>query len=760
VKSLSEKRMAVSGTAHTARMAGIRQEDLPKILGLLSDRFYSNPIAAVIREYSCNAWDAHVEAGIPDTPFVVSLPNTFVPELVIRDYGTGLSETRVYDTYMMYGASTKEETNVLKGMFGLGSKSAYAYVSAFTIISYFGGEKTTYAAYINAENQRMVVKMATEDSNETGMEIRIPVQREDIPVFKREAARTLHWFLPQPRCEGVKYPAVKQTGIFLEEARTLLLNKAPSSEWSYHSNTSWLVVMGNVAYPFPVEGFIKKLEEEEEEKKEAGSLKKDLTVSGKFLLTRGAGILFLDIGEVTPHPSREALVLDAATKANLTKRVRDLVVKAQERIALSATDSADTSSRQRRASIKSTLFAMSMPIPFELGGLRLRGKVPLPHKMEDPNCPKTFSIKTREYRHSHYSRRVTKLATAEEVSLDQAYTFIIRDCDRVLPRLERYFLGEQVLIVMPMGENYSYDKEELEAFLKTHQLDGERLRLLSSFAPPETTTADERRTTHYSKDIFTFNGVYSSRGSDSWDPAPVSEVPEDALYLNISFFKPDVPLRDIARDQTMFSALLGLEDEMPAIYGTKKPELAGKAEHYLDWRLRHLKAGLKLKSVRRLLRLWGWAGWAPEGLFQITSNTTYVERYEFILKNSSLPASHPLLSFMKRRADAAAAIRQLGPIMKGLVFRFAELIGDSPKLAPAYIRYAKIGDNKAKELIETYIECGRGGAVDLLSTLLVPTWRHDDEELLNALHILKMVDRLKITEKQLAEALKLLEEKS
>jgi HSP90 family molecular chaperone len=66
-------------------------EATAKAFSILSDGLYSNKIKAVIRELSTNAYDAHVSAGCPDSPFRVQLPTKLEPVFVVRDFGTGLS---------------------------------------------------------------------------------------------------------------------------------------------------------------------------------------------------------------------------------------------------------------------------------------------------------------------------------------------------------------------------------------------------------------------------------------------------------------------------------------------------------------------------------------------------------------------------------------------------------------------------------------------------------------------------------------------
>ena len=54
---------------------GIKNTGLAHIFNVLRNQLYSDKITAVLREYSCNAVDAHVEAGIGDRPIEVTLPS-------------------------------------------------------------------------------------------------------------------------------------------------------------------------------------------------------------------------------------------------------------------------------------------------------------------------------------------------------------------------------------------------------------------------------------------------------------------------------------------------------------------------------------------------------------------------------------------------------------------------------------------------------------------------------------------------------------
>lgn len=92
---------------------------------------YSNPHLAALREYTSNAFDSHKVAGTT-RPVEVNLPDALNPNLVIEDFGVGLSREGLRQ-YGQYGLSSKNESNDEIGGFGLGSKSGLAIASQFTV---------------------------------------------------------------------------------------------------------------------------------------------------------------------------------------------------------------------------------------------------------------------------------------------------------------------------------------------------------------------------------------------------------------------------------------------------------------------------------------------------------------------------------------------------------------------------------------------------------------------------------------------------
>lgn len=161
------------------------QSNLAHIFEMLRDA-YSDKILAVIREYSTNAFDAHVEAGKRDVPISVHIPTLEEPFFSVRDYGFGLSEEKILRLYTSYGASSKNSSNDFNGMLGIGSKSAFCYAKSFTVISRHGGIKKEFLCFIDETNLGKITKISEEEcgANDTGLEIRVECSRDDIPSGK------------------------------------------------------------------------------------------------------------------------------------------------------------------------------------------------------------------------------------------------------------------------------------------------------------------------------------------------------------------------------------------------------------------------------------------------------------------------------------------------------------------------------------------------------------------------------------------------
>ena len=74
--------VAVAGNFETSAFG---MEASAHAFDIIADKIYTYKERAVIREISCNAHDAHVEAGNPQ-PFDVHLPTQLEPHICVRDY--------------------------------------------------------------------------------------------------------------------------------------------------------------------------------------------------------------------------------------------------------------------------------------------------------------------------------------------------------------------------------------------------------------------------------------------------------------------------------------------------------------------------------------------------------------------------------------------------------------------------------------------------------------------------------------------------
>lgn len=140
---------------------------------VLSGNLYSDPVLAVIRELSTNAFDAHKEAGVEE-PFYLHVPTKSERFFDIRDYGNGIPEDLIYNIYTSFFTSTKTEDENQTGYFGLGSKTPFSIVEKYFVISYCEGKKKTYKME-KVNGLPTVEKVSEEDSNETGLEVKFDV---------------------------------------------------------------------------------------------------------------------------------------------------------------------------------------------------------------------------------------------------------------------------------------------------------------------------------------------------------------------------------------------------------------------------------------------------------------------------------------------------------------------------------------------------------------------------------------------------------
>ena len=264
-----------------------------KTFRLLSDTLYSDKIKAVIRELSCNAYDAHVEANNLTKPFEVNLPSIINQEFSIRDYGTGLSEKDLTTLYLTYGESTKDnpnnkKSNELIGCFGIGSKSPFAYVDMFNVTSFYNGSKNTYTIFLDEGIPKCIKIHSAKTKEENGLKISFNVEEKDVNTFKEKAEQVFKYFQMKPNLN-------------MEINISKDVYDIDNEEFSYSSkgnNGRIYALQGNIAYPVDEDFLI-----------------------DKFKLTFETIVLKFNIGEFSFAPSREALSYDEKTIKIISERV-------------------------------------------------------------------------------------------------------------------------------------------------------------------------------------------------------------------------------------------------------------------------------------------------------------------------------------------------------------------------------------------------------------------------------------------------------
>lgn len=185
---------------------------------VLSSSLYSDQKLAPVREVICNGDDAHKIIGC-DKPLQITLKNN---EFKVRDFGLGIPHDMIVEIYGTYGNSTKKKQSGQTGGFGLGSKSPFAYVDSFEVISYHAGKKTIYRmnkSDAEANGEPSIVTVLSLPSEETGIEVSFKVHEFDMHTFRKNVGKV-----------------VMQGDIYAE------LNDESLFTWKKPEDTDWAII--------------------------------------------------------------------------------------------------------------------------------------------------------------------------------------------------------------------------------------------------------------------------------------------------------------------------------------------------------------------------------------------------------------------------------------------------------------------------------------------------------------------------------------
>ena len=302
MKPISNKQTIESSGIQKSVSFGIKSSGLHHILGILRNQLYSDKELAVIREYSCNAVDAHTVAGHPERPIEVTLPTKMSLFFRVRDFGPALSETEIQEVYAFYGESTKRNTNDQIGMLGIGSKAAFAYGDNYVINSYLDGKKYIYNAFIDPSQIGQISKIGEEPTKEeNGIEIVVPVNGQDVDAFLSKSKDLFRWFNVIPKIKGHSQFEYDNEALFDADGWKWLAEKRDR-----YDKGEAIAVMGNIGYPI--------------DSYSLGDFNEEETNLQELLC--GNLVMKFDIGDLEISASREKLQYTEYTRKKIKEKLK------------------------------------------------------------------------------------------------------------------------------------------------------------------------------------------------------------------------------------------------------------------------------------------------------------------------------------------------------------------------------------------------------------------------------------------------------
>lgn len=520
---------------------GIRsQADLVHIFNVLRNKMYTNKVLAVLREYSTNACDAHIESGQKDRPIEVTLPTPHARVLRIRDYGHGLTEDEVRNVYAMYGASTKRGSTELNGQLGFGSKAAFSYTDNYTIISYKDGTAYTYEAYVDETGLGAVSLVNKEPTTEpNGIEIRIDVQYQDVGNFIETARNLYKYFTVCPKVSNL--PGVINRPAYTLRGTTWGLRSSPNQYYNPNEN---MIIMGNVAYPF-----------------NKNVIRDNLGQSADWRafesLLNCPIDLFCPVGAVSIAASREALEYDKKTLRTLHDLFKTAIKEISENFNKRLSEAKDIVEAKQcyKLLVRGELQNLAKVVTTH-GHLRWNDQVIDHFHLDLPVITHETTIDGAVHNKPSYEVRLITSAPSlvtgirsinktlgSDFEINNEFKAFYQDTDeKPILRVRKYFAdnpGVNGVYLFKVGEHTTID-----AIVEESDIPRKYFINLSTIAPldvPNTRSAAPANAKH-SRKVFTFNtGEVRGASSDSayWEIAEIDDE-EEKYWVHIDRFCPIV----------------------------------------------------------------------------------------------------------------------------------------------------------------------------------------------------------------------------
>jgi len=450
---------------------------------VLSSTIYEDKIKAPIRELSTNAYDAHVEAGCPEKPFEVHLPNAIDSEFRVRDYGVSLSHEDVMHLYTTYFGSNKRNSNSLNGCLGLGSKSPFAYTDQFWVTAYKGGKKRNYVATVDTDGSRLDEYPECDTDEADGFEVGFVVKEEDFSKFKDAAQQVYKYFKTQPIVTGSDFEHSKPS-----EAK--ITGKGWEFTGSYGDSVA---IMGNIGYPIDDDKFVD-WEKPYYERRE----------DPVFQLLNGGVVMYFDIGELSMTASREGLEYTDLVIDAIKNKAISIVEEMQERV--------DTEFKNCK-----TMFEARMVRAKYGDAIKSMTEFVTP-KWNGEEVSVTTRVSSEFFAHRFsYDGRVKMKRCVENISFSEKTVYVMQDIDKGSQVACRYFAEQNPdKTVYLCGWNKVQEQEALDAL----GMSKDNFVLASSLPkrPKKTVVRNGKRVRSSTVEIFEFDreGTHYNT-SNSWD---------------------------------------------------------------------------------------------------------------------------------------------------------------------------------------------------------------------------------------------------
>lgn len=279
---------------------------------ILSSTLYSDQMLAVVRETTCNAWDAHVESGRTDKPIQITVDST---KVVIRDFGFGIHHDNMGPIYGIYGASTKKNDGLQTGGFGLGCKAPFAYTDHFQVTSNHAGTKTIYSmskSSAQVGGKPAIIPITSFATEDTGLEVSINIKQEDMPRFLKLFQLIVRNGEMNAEINGT---LAEVTPYSKAKNGFVILSRTPMHE----ENTSSRICVryGNVIYPLTAHAELKDYQ--------ALTSMLDRMPRSSGYNNNSTLVLLAPPHSISVTPSREALSMQEHTINTVNKLIKNLI---------------------------------------------------------------------------------------------------------------------------------------------------------------------------------------------------------------------------------------------------------------------------------------------------------------------------------------------------------------------------------------------------------------------------------------------------